>query len=129
MNITPRSSPKVEPARRAKRQQECEEKKTHKSSQKRQRRHGGSDANIYGEDYGILPSDDSSAASCCRCNLHVLAKYSLSNTSELPRDTSKTKIIMIELIELTLSLKYTTRLIPSSVWYRLGMQKASFTSV
>ena len=60
MNITPRSSPKAElPPRRAKRQQEGEEKKTHKSVRKRQRRQGGSDATIYGNDYGILPSDDS----------------------------------------------------------------------
>ena len=60
MNITPRNSPKAElPPRRAKRQQEGEEKKTHKSSQKRQRQHGGSDAKIYGNDFGILPSDDS----------------------------------------------------------------------
>ena len=59
MNITPRSSPKAEPKRRAKRRQDGEEKKTHKSSQKRQRRHGGSDSNIYGNDFGILPSDDS----------------------------------------------------------------------
>jgi len=58
MNITPRSSPKAEP-RRAKHQQEGEEKKTHKSVRKRQRRHGVSDAQIYGNDYGILPSDDS----------------------------------------------------------------------
>jgi len=57
MDITPRSSPKAEP-RRAKHQQEGEEKKTHKSTRKRQRRHGGrSDANIYGNDFGILPSD------------------------------------------------------------------------
>ena len=60
MNITPRSSPKAEPKRRAKRRQDGEEKKTHKSSQKRQRRHGGfDDAKIYGQDFGILPSDDS----------------------------------------------------------------------
>ena len=61
MNITPRSSPKVEPTRRAKRRQDGEEKKTHKSSRKRQRRHGGldADAEIYGQDFGILPSDDS----------------------------------------------------------------------
>ena len=35
MNITPRNSPKAElPPRRAKRRQDGEEKKTHKSSQK-----------------------------------------------------------------------------------------------
>ena len=56
MNITPRNSPKAElPPRRAKRQQDGEEK-THKSVRKRQRR---PDANIYGQDFGILPSDDS----------------------------------------------------------------------
>ena len=59
MNITPRNSPKVEPTRRAKRRQEGEEKKTHKSVRKRQRRHGSDDAKIYGKDFGILPSDDS----------------------------------------------------------------------
>jgi len=59
MNITPRNSPKVKPTRRAKRRQDGEEKKTHKSTRKRQRRHGGSDETIYGQDFGILPSDDS----------------------------------------------------------------------
>ena len=62
MDITPPSTPQasqaitLKPPRRSKRQQDGLAG-TRKSARKRQRRHGGADAKIYGNDYGILPSD------------------------------------------------------------------------
>jgi len=62
MDITPPSTPvgpqsiTLKPPRRSKRQQDGLAG-TRKSARKRQRRHGGADAKIYANDYGILPSD------------------------------------------------------------------------